>query len=137
LIVDTSALVAIATGEWEWEALLAAISTSRTVVPAPALTEMELVLARRGPIALAAGTGLIDRMMKKGLSVVPFDHAHARITAIARELYGKGNGRGGLLNFGDLMVYAVAKSRGEPILCTGCDFASTDLEIHPASRLSP
>ena len=94
-------------------------------------------LARRGPIALAAGAGLIDRLMKKGLSVVPFDQTHAKITSTARELYGKGNGRGGLLNFGDLMVYAIAKQRGEPILCTGRDFASTDIEIHPASRTQP
>jgi len=137
LIVDTSALVAITTGEWEWETLLAAISTNPTIMPAPVMTELELVVARRGPIASAAAAGLIDRMMKKGLSVVPFDQAHANITVTARALYGKGNGRGGLLNFGDLMVYAVAKSRGEPLLCTGRDFASTDLEIHPASRLDP
>lgn len=137
MIVDTSALVAIATGEWEWETLLVAISTTPTVIPAPAMTELEIVLASKGPVALAAGAGLIDRMMKKGLSVVAFDQAHAGITVAARELYGKGNGRGGLLNFGDLMVYAVAKSRGEPLLCTGRDFASTDLEMHPASRLSP
>lgn len=137
MIVDTSALVAIAMGEWEWETLLTAVSTNPTIVPAPVMTELELVLARRGPIALAAGAGLIDRMTKNGLVVVPFDQAHANITVTARELYGKGNGHGGLLNFGDLMVYAVAKSRGEPLLCTGRDFASTDLEIHPASRPSP
>lgn len=137
MIVDTSALVAIAVGEWEWEALLYAISSSPTVVPAPALTELQLVLAGRGPVAQLAGAGLIDRMFTKGLSVIPFDRGHAEITISAREMYGKGNGRGGLLNFGDLLVYAVAKSRGEPILCTGSDFASTDLEIHPASRLNP
>jgi len=137
LIVDTSALVAIATGEWEWEALLTAISTSPTVIPASAMTELDLVLARRGPIALTAGTDLIDRIARKGMTVVPYDHVHAKIAATARQSYGKGNGSGGLLNFGDLMVYAVAKQRGEPLLCTGRDFASTDLEIHPASRLSP
>lgn len=137
MIVDTSALVAIATGEWEWETLLTAISTNPTIMPASVMTELELVLAGKGSIALAAGAGLIERMMTKGLSVVPFDQTHARITVTARKLYGKGNGRGGQLNFGDLMVYAVAKSQGEPLLCTGRDFASTDLEIHPASRRSP
>jgi ribonuclease VapC len=76
-------------------------------------------------------------MFAKGLSIVAFDRDHAEITATARELYGRGNGRGGRLNFGDLMVYAIAKSRAEPLLCTGRDFASTDREIHPASRLSP
>ena len=40
-----------------------------------------------------------------------------------------------MLNLLDLMVYAVAKERGEPPLCTGNDFATTDLVMHPASRL--
>lgn len=34
----------------------------------------------------------------------------------------------------DLMVYVVAKERGEPLLCTGKDFAASDLRIHSASR---
>ena len=45
-----------------------------------------------------------------------------------------GNSKGGKLNLLDLMVYAVAKRTGRPILCTGRDFASTDADIHPASR---
>jgi ribonuclease VapC len=40
-----------------------------------------------------------------------------------------------VLNLLDLMVYAVAKERGMPLLCTGNDFATTDLAIHPASRV--
>ena len=45
-----------------------------------------------------------------------------------------GNSKGGKLNLLDLMVYAVAKRTGRPILCTGRDFASADADIHPASR---
>ena len=73
-------------------------------------------------------------MIADGLEVVTYEQRHAEITAIARGRYGKGNGTGGKLNFGDLMVYAVAKNRKEPVLCTGNDFATTDLVIHPASR---
>lgn len=41
---------------------------------------------------------------------------------------------GGVLNLLDLMVYAAAKDRDEPVLCTGRDYAFTDVGIHPASR---
>jgi ribonuclease VapC len=33
------------------------------------------------------------------------------------------------LNFGDCLSYATAKLAGEPLLCTGDDFASTDIEL--------
>jgi ribonuclease VapC len=32
------------------------------------------------------------------------------------------------------MVYAFAIDYGEPLLCTGKDFATTDIELHAASR---
>ena len=79
----------------------------------------------------------LERVLADGAEVAPFERRHADLTAIAQQKFGKGNGIGGLLNFGDLMVYAIAKDRGEPLLCTGLDFASTDVEIHPASRLDP
>ncbi len=82
-------------------------------------------------------THLVAELLGSGTIIAPFEHRHADITAIARAAYGKGNGRGGPLNFGDLMVYAIAKERNLPLLCTGNDFASTDLIIHPASRLDP
>ena len=36
-----------------------------------------------------------------------------------------------LLNFGDCLCYAIAKATGLPLLCTGQDFARTDLPIGP------
>lgn len=137
MIVDTSALVAIATGEPGWEQLRSAIKSSRSVIPASALTEFHLVVAGRNRVYPGVGEALIDEMAANGVEIAAFEKRHADITAIARDDYGKGNGRGGTLNFGDLMVYAVAKQQGEPLLCTGRDFASTDLAIHPASRLDP
>ncbi|MFM2100151.1 MAG: hypothetical protein RLZZ366_1690 [Pseudomonadota bacterium] len=137
MIIDSSALIAILFNEPGWQHLREAIENeTSSAIPAPALTETRLVIAGRGQNYAAATERLIAALLKKGVTVVPFEHRHADITAIARDRYGKGNGRGGLLNFGDLMVYAVAKDRGEPLLCTGRDFASTDLEIHPQSRVS-
>lgn len=80
------------------------------------------------------------RLTNLGMFTLPWDAKHVAIAATAQPLYGNGNGngngRGGKLNFLDLMVYAVAKERGEPLLFTGRDFATTDVEVHPASRLT-
>lgn len=135
MIVDTSALVAVVLGESGWEQLRQVLVTSRCIIPAPVLTELQLAVAKRGPDIAEGAATLVERLSMLGAEIVSFEHRHAVITAVARERFGKGNGRGGLLNFGDLMVYAVAKSRREALLCTGRDFASTDLELHPASRL--
>jgi ribonuclease VapC len=40
--------------------------------------------------------------------------------------YGKGKGHPAQLNFGDLFSYAIAKTRGLPLLYKGNDFAQTD-----------
>jgi ribonuclease VapC len=57
-----------------------------------------------------------------------------RLAAEADARNGKDMGEGGKLNLFDLMVYAVAKQRGEPLLCTGKDFAASDALLHPACR---
>ncbi len=135
MIVDTSALVAIVLGEPGWEQLLEALGDGLRQIPAPVITELQMVTGRRGDGDVARAEALLDTLFADGVEVASFAHRHAQLTHIARERFGKGNGRGGLLNFGDLMVYAIAKDRGAALLCTGRDFASTDLAIHPASRL--
>jgi ribonuclease VapC len=50
------------------------------------------------------------------------------VAAEAFARYGKGRHRAAL-NFGDCMSYAVAKLARQPLLCTGGDFAKTDLKL--------
>lgn len=66
--------------------------------------------------------------------VEPFTAADAELASRANMEHGAGNGRGGRLNLIDLTVYAVARRLDRPILCTGTDFASTGIAIHPNSR---
>ncbi len=132
MIVDTSALVAILKRETGFEALRDAIGLEGGGLPAPALVEFTLVAA--GAAMTAQGARLLDALHEQGLVTVAFTADHAAAAAVAQPRYGKGNGRGGLLNLLDLMVYAVAKERGESLLCTGKDFATTDIERHAASR---
>ena len=63
-----------------------------------------------------------------GIVVIPFEAEHARVAAEAFARFGKGRHRAAL-NFGDCMSYAVAKLAGQPLLCTGSDFAKTDLKL--------
>jgi hypothetical protein len=67
---------------------------------------------------------------------LPVDH-----TGVDRALEGwRRIGRGrhaGALNLGDLFAYALAASTDGAALCTGADFAHTDIAVVGASSLNP
>ena len=55
----------------------------------------------------------------------------AEHVAIARQGYrdfGRGSKHPAQLNFGDCFAYALARSRGEPLLFKGNEFGHTDIE---------
>ena len=134
VIVDTSALVAIAKFEPHAKTLHDAIVAEGAIVPAPVLVEYNRVTTDRGKRPDPAAQDVLRFLMAKALTVEPFTAADAEIAVAADAQHGLGNGRGGTLNFGDLMVYAVAKRLAKPILCTGGDFAAAGADLHPASR---
>lgn len=126
MIVDTSALIAIALGEPSRERLLDALETSADrVLSSMSLLEAGIVLrARIGERAVRLLYQLVDELATE---VVPFDDSLARLAIAAFGRFGKGMGHRAQLNFGDCAVYALAISRGEPVLATGGDFSATDL----------
>ena len=134
MIVDTSALIAVLLGEEGSDSILDALDEEAGFLPAPALAEFWVVAGGSRVDAAKPARELVDEWRDGGLTVLPFTEDHAQRVREAIPLYGKGNGRGGLLNLFDLMVYAVAKERGEPLLCTGKNFAATDIGLHVASR---
>lgn len=135
MIVDTSALIAVLTGELGHEKLLAALLDESAIPPAPARLEF-LTVARGNRLGLAKqAEALLDRLNRLGMETLAWTADHAATAASAQIAYGKGNGRGGTLNLLDLMVYAVARQSNTPLLCTGRDFARTDAAIHPSSRV--
>lgn len=134
MIVDTSALIAILLRESGWENIRAALVDEPARLPTPARVEFVRVASgeRLGLGDLARD--LLEELEALGLENAAFDDVHARIAGQANATFGKGLRSGGTLNLLDLMVYAVAKERDEPLLCTGRDFAATDLQLHAASR---
>jgi len=134
MIVDTSALVAILAGEPGSAPMLAALADEPGTIPAPVCVEFLRVASGVRHRLRQPAEDLLARLEQYGSSVLAFTVNHAKIAMAAEPIHGSGNATGGMLNLLDLMVYAVAKERGEPLLCTGKDFAATDIELHPASR---
>jgi ribonuclease VapC len=129
MVVDTSALVAIALHEPSRGLLLAAMEAAKIrLISTMTLLESGMVLrARMGQKAVGLLYQFVDAVISE---VVPFDEAQARLALAAFERYGKGMGHPAQLNFGDCAVYALAVSRGEPVLATGDDFSATDLPCY-------
>ena len=62
------------------------------------------------------------------IAIEPVTEAQARIARQAYRDFGKTSGHAAKLNFGDCFSYALAKSKGEPLLFKGKDFSSTDVK---------
>ncbi len=127
MILDASAIVAIAFDEPEAPRLREALSRGEPLaIGAPTLVEAGIVLGARMP---AQGSAFLASLLVDfRVEVVPIGPAEARIAIDAWRRFGRGNHPAGL-NFGDCLSYAVAQAARRPLLCTGDDFAQTDLEL--------
>lgn len=134
MIIDTSALVAVARKEEQFESIFEAMFAEDAVIPSPVLVEFYRVTAFRGNRRDPNAVALISGLLAENVAVEDFSQNDAERAALANETFGSGNGRGGTLNMLDLMVYGIARRMNRPVLCTGRDFAATDIAIHPASR---
>ena len=127
VILDSSALIAIALDEPDRPELVAKVNAAETVgVGAPTLVEAGIVLSSRlGEEA----SGLVMALVEAADAVViPFGPHHWQVALSAWWRYGKGRHAAGL-TFGDCMAYAVASVVGEPLLAKGDDFPKTDLPL--------
>lgn len=127
LVLDTSAAMAILTAEPGHEALATSLaSAERRLVSAGTLIELGIVLeARVGP---AAG-GIIERFLRDGgVEVVAVDRVAVDRAVEGWRRFGRGR-HPAALNLGDLFAYALAVSTDGTVLCTGTDFARTDVAV--------
>ena len=124
MIIDSSALLAILLGEPDQHRYAAAIAgaTTRQMSVASYL-EVALKVDR---IAKAGGDPILDISLERlGIALVPMTIAHGKV---AREAFNTfGYDHPARLNFGDCIVYALAKTSAEPLLFKGNDFRQTDL----------
>jgi ribonuclease VapC len=126
IVVDTSAIVAIVFAEPERDAFVRAIEADgRALVSTVSVVEARMVVhGRKGE----RGVVLLDDFLRLPVfewiapGATEVEAAHSAFVA-----YGKRSGHGANLNFGDLFSYALAKTKGLPLLFKGDDFAQTDI----------
>ncbi len=127
MILDSSALVAIALDEPERESFVAKINAADTVaVGAPTLAEAGIVLSSR---AGADGAQVIAELVAASdVVIIDFGSRHWREAVSAWLRFGKSR-HPAKLNFGDCLTYAAARVSGESVLAKGDDFAQTDIPL--------
>lgn len=131
MVLDTSALIAILQNEAERPSFAGAIESadSRCLSVANFVETSMIMESRFGP----DGVRDLDLLLSKAeIALVSVDEDQAHIAREAFRTFGKGRHPAGL-NFGDCFAYALARSRGEPLLFKGQTFSKTDVEAHSAS----
>ena len=127
IVLDTSALVAVLSGEAAAPALLERIATEEDpLVSAGTLLEALVVLQAR-----YGDEGVRDLRLllhAAGARVVPFDADQVELAHAGFVRFGKGR-HPAALNLGDLYAYALAKAHGAPLLFVGDDFGRTDVAV--------
>jgi len=125
MIVDTSAILAIALAEPEAEIFLRKITEAPVRrISAGTWIELDVVTQRKHPSKAHAIEGFLQdmRFLVEGVSV-----EQAEIGREGYKKFGQASGHRARLNFGDCFAYALAKATGEPLLFKGNDFAQTDI----------
>jgi ribonuclease VapC len=133
-VVDTSAIMALLLDEPDAPAIAEALATSGPVLmSAASLVEVTIVAeARLGP----AGGALVQRVVREAaILIVDVDHESALDAIEGWRSFGKGR-HPASLNLGDCFTYALASRQGAAVICTGSDFAGTDLAVLPSSETS-
>lgn len=133
VVVDTSAAVAVILGEAGGDELAEHLENAVARLMSAAISvELGIVIeARFWP----AGHDVVERFLRDAqVEIVPVDADLAARAMSGWRRFGKGR-HPARLNFGDCFSYALAERSGHPVLCTGDDFAATDIDvIRPASR---
>lgn len=128
MFIDTSAFIALITGEPDAFALAAALERADVRRTSP-LVRLETcaVLATRLDVSPAQAEGLFDDVLAEAdIAVIPVTDAIGRIAVACFATFGKGR-HAARLNIVDCFSYACAKALGEALLFKGDDFAQTDI----------
>jgi ribonuclease VapC len=130
IVIDSSAIIAIAAGEPMARECEKVLETEATVlISTGTLAEVPIVAARRKLIA-AVG----DILKSSVTQTVDLTPIRAHLAATAYTQWGKSFDKAGL-NFGDCFAYATAKEFDCPLLYVGDDFAQTDISSARSSTL--
>lgn len=129
MFVDSSAIVAVLTGEDDADLIADRIEKTAAPVTSPiALFEAALGLCRKHHMTVEEARGdLYEFLELTGIETVGISPADADMALLAFSRYGKGRGHPAQLNMGDCFAYAVARTRDIPLLYRENDFSQTDI----------
>jgi ribonuclease VapC len=126
VIVDASALLAVVLDEPDGRRFAEAIAGApRARMPAATWFEAALAVDTDGDDT--ASRRFDEAVRNLQIELIAFTPEHAEQAREARRIYGRKR-HPAQLNFGDCMVYGVAKAEREPLLFKGNDFSKTDIE---------
>lgn len=125
IVLDSSALVAILKAEPEADEFQRIIAANSCLLSAVSHLETSQVLISVQN-TVAGADRLEGLLTSAGIQIVAFDQAQAVLARDAFVRFGKGR-HPAKLNLGDCAAYALAMSRGLPLLFKGADFALTDV----------
>ncbi len=126
IAIDSSALIAILSMEPDGPALLWALSNANgRIMSAMSFLETSLVMSR-GKDGPSVWRPLDLLVSEAKIEIVALDTEQAALARAAFLEYGKGRHPAGF-NLGDCAAYALAKSKGAPLLYKGSDFSKTDI----------
>jgi ribonuclease VapC len=130
IVVDTSIVIAIIKDEPEAATFVDILDDSQmTIMSVVSYVEAHMVTNNR---RLRTEATHVDNILAAaGIEIVDVTRDQAGLAVSAFLAYGKGRNRA-RLNLADCFSYALAKSRGAPLLFKGDDFSRTD--IVPAWR---
>jgi ribonuclease VapC len=133
MVVDTSAVVAILTGEPNAERCVGALDAAETLqMSAASVLEVTMVLEPR--YGEVARNKFDDWLERSAVEVVAVTRDQIETAREGFRRFGKGRHPAGL-NFGDCFSYGLSMFLGETLLFCGQDFSKTD--VRPAIRTHP
>jgi ribonuclease VapC len=127
MVIDTSALVAMLSGEPEAERFEAAMEGDAVrLMSTASYLEAAIVIETR--FGEPGGRELDLWLHRAAVDLVSVDVDQADAARVAYRMYGRGRHRASL-NYGDCFSYALAKVSGQPLLFKGDDFTHTDIGV--------
>ena len=124
IVVDTSAILAILLAEDDAAVYRARIADAgHALVSAVSAVELAAVASRDDALSDTVRAFLEEPFV----AVETVDAAQASAAAAAYRRFGRGRHPAGL-DLGDVFPYALARTRGLPLLFKGRDFSRTDVE---------
>ena len=125
MIIDTSAILAILFAEDDAARYAEAIAAAPLCLMSAA-NYLEAGIIVDNQVNATAGRQLDALISRASIQVEAVTREQADLARQAYLDFGKGN-HPARLNFGDCFAYALAKSRGLPLLFKGEDFSRTDV----------